>query len=76
MILNEIKIEVLKKGKNMQWLYEQLGYTKQYFYYVIRENKTEEIERIKKILGISETKMLSELTTEDLGQIAKRLRGK
>ena len=38
--------------------------------------KTEEIERKKKILGISETTMLSELTTEDIGQIAKRLRGK
>ena len=72
----ELRIELIKKGKTARWLAEQLGYSTQYMYYCILTKKQSEIERIKKILGISETKMLSELTTEDLGQIAKMLRGK
>lgn len=50
MTLNEVKIEVLKRNKKMDWIYSKLGYSKQYFYSVFRENNTKEIERIKKIL--------------------------
>ena len=50
MTLNQVKIEVLKRNKKMEWLYEKTGYTKQYFYYVFRANVKKEIERIKKIL--------------------------
>ena len=50
MTLNDVKIEVLKRNEKMDWLYSKLGYSKQYFYYVFRENNQKEIKRIEKIL--------------------------
>ena len=50
MNLQEVKIECIKKGVTLTWLAQQLGYSTQYMYYCIKENKEKEVNRIKKIL--------------------------
>ena len=50
MTVIDLKIELIKKQKTARWLAQQLGYSTQYMYYCIKENKEKEIERIKKIL--------------------------
>ena len=51
MTLQELKIELAKKGKTATWLAAQLGYSPVYLYnYVIKKQIKKELDRIKDIL--------------------------
>lgn len=47
----DVKIELMKKGKDLKWLVNKLGYSRTYLYRVFEIQHTGEIERIKKILS-------------------------
>ena len=51
MTIKDLRIELIKKEKTATWLSQQLGYSNAYLYKVIEQQKTKEIERIKKILS-------------------------
>lgn len=50
MSVTEIKIEVLKRGKNMRWLVKEFGTSKTYLYRGISEQNLNVLKRIMNIL--------------------------
>lgn len=50
MTLTELRIELLKLGKTVTWLAQQLGYSTTYLYLVINEQNAKELDRIDGIL--------------------------
>ena len=52
MTLTELRIELMKQGKTVTWLAQQLGYSNTYLYKCMNDQNKKEIDRMKKILEV------------------------
>ena len=50
MTLTELRIELLKQGKTVTWLAQQLNYSTTYLYRMVETGNVKELDRINEIL--------------------------